>query len=418
MNSVTMQTISDGSITSVRGFQAAGVGCGIKETGAPDLALVYSEAPCRVAGVFTTNRVKAAPVLVDQLVLAKNRDAVHVAVVNSGNANACTGLQGINDAKTMACTAAAALEVKCTASLVMSTGVIGRPLPMDRIGEGIVEAQQRLSSDGGHDAARAIMTTDTRPKELAVKIQLPEQAVTCTIAGMAKGAGMIHPNMATMLSVITTDAAIASAPLQQALGDAVKRSFNMITVDGDTSTNDTVLLLANGLAGNDEIADSASPEFTVFRDGLTHVCTELAKMIVRDGEGATKFVEITVKGAPSFADARQVAMSVANSNLVKTALFGQDPNWGRVLAAVGYSGVEVDPARIALWFAPGGDGGSALQLVRDGQPCDVDEQRAREILSESDIAIIIDLGLGTEAATVWTCDLSYEYVKVNAAYTT
>ncbi|MFQ6058179.1 MAG: bifunctional glutamate N-acetyltransferase/amino-acid acetyltransferase ArgJ [Anaerolineae bacterium] len=404
-----MHLLLRGTITSVPGFQAAGVACGLKKTGDLDLALVYSQAPCRAAAVFTTNRVKAAPVLYDQEILGRNREAIHAVIINSGGANACTGPQGLTDAREMACSAAAALGHHCDAALVMSTGVIGQRLDMAAIAKGIIAARKRLSSAGGHDAARAIMTTDTVPKEIALRVPLSRGEIT--IGGMAKGAGMIHPYLATMLVLLATDAAVSTDLLGVALRRAVDRSFHMITVDGDTSTNDTVLLLANGLAGNDLIEDETAPDFAAFQEGLTYAATELAKMIVRDGEGATKFVEVTVRGARSFAQAKQAAMAIARSNLVKTALFGQDANWGRVLAAVGYSGAQVDPARLALWF---GD----QQLVKDGQPFDVDEERAREILAQPEIAIAVDLGLGEGEATVWTCDLSYDYVKINAHYRT
>lgn len=407
-----MERLEDSSITAVPGFLAAGVHCGLKSAGEKDLALILSSVPCRAAGVFTANRVKAAPVLYDQEVLARNPHSLRAVVINSGCANACTGKRGLQDARKMAELAAKTLNLpkgELPPVLVMSTGVIGKHLPMEKIAAGIEEASARLSPEGGHDAARSIMTTDTRPKEAALRLEL--DGATFTIAGMAKGAGMIHPQMATMLSLIVTDAAISTGALQNALRQAVEVSFNMVTVDGDTSTNDTVLILANGLAGNPEIARENSPGYRAFKDGLIQVATDLSKMIARDGEGATKFVEINVHGAPSFVAARQAAKAIANSSLVKTALYGEDANWGRVLAAVGYSGVEIDPDRLALWF---GD----LQLVKGGQPFNVDEARAKAILSHKDISITVDLGLGPAQATVWTCDLSHEYVSINAHYRT
>ncbi len=419
---VSIRTTTMHTAIHVPGFRAAGVACGLKRSGALDLALIASEAPCRAAGVFTTNRVKAAPVLICQHVLSRNREAIHAVVINSGCANACTGLQGLEDAKQMACTAAAALGHECFDALVMSTGVIGRRLDMEKIGYGIVDAAAQLSPDGWEDAARAIMTTDTRPKLFSVLRSLlseENQGQTIqniTIAGIAKGAGMIHPNMATMLALLVTDATISADCLDLALRHAVDRSFHCITVDGDTSTNDTVLVLANGMAGNPEITDPASLAFTAFQDGLTHVAAELAKMIVRDAEGATKFVTVRVTGAPSYAEARQAAMSVARSNLVKTALFGEDPNWGRVLAAVGYSGVEVDPERLGLWFGNGA--GQRLPLVAHGEPLAYDEGQAHALLNHPEIEITVDLALGEAEATVWTCDLSYDYVRINAEYTT
>ncbi|MFQ5342888.1 MAG: bifunctional glutamate N-acetyltransferase/amino-acid acetyltransferase ArgJ [Anaerolineae bacterium] len=422
-----MQSIPTGTITDLAGFRAAGVHCGLKPGDALDLALLVSERPCTAAAGFTTNRVKAAPVLYDQALLARNPTAIRAVVVNSGNANAVTGDQGLRDARRMAEFAARAAGCEPDQVWVMSTGVIGQPLDMAKISAGITAAASALSPDGGRDAARAIMTTDTVPKEAAVRVRLGAGDVV--VAGMAKGAGMIHPNLATMLAVLVTDAAVPPDLLDQALRHAVERSFNCITVDGDTSTNDTVLLLANGASGV-RIDDPESADFRAFRDAVTAVATMLAQKIVRDGEGATKFITIHVCGAPSAGDAKQVAMAVARSPLVKTALHGEDANWGRVLAAVGYSGVEVDPARIGLWFAEGGGelggtrrnlgelGGRSLQLVRDGRPHQVDEAVAAEILAGEEIDILIDLGFGDGEATVWTCDLSAEYVRINAHYRT
>ncbi len=411
-----MERLDNGSITSAPGFQAAGVHCGLKPTGDNDLALIYCQVPCRAAAVFTSNRVKAAPVLYDQEALAHNREALQAVVINSGCANACTGERGRRDAQRTAMLVAEELGLQPDKGgvgyppvLVMSTGVIGQYLPMVEIAAGIKAAAAQLSNEGGHEAALAIMTTDTHPKEIAVCTTLG--GVDVTIAGMCKGAGMIHPDMATMLSLIVTDAFITPDLLQEALSHAVEKSFNMTTVDGDISTNDTVLLLANGLAGNEEISKADSVSYEAFSAGLTYVATELAKMIAQDGEGATKFIEISVRGAPSFAKAKQVAMAIACSPLVKTAIYGEDANWGRVLAAVGYSGVEIDPDKAAIWF---GD----LQLVKGGAPFDVDEERAAEILSERDITLVVDLGLGGEEATVWTCDLSHDYVTINAHYRT
>lgn len=426
---MSYSVIPNGCLTSVSGFRAAGVHCGLKPTKDKDLALVYSEAPCRAAAVFTTNQVKAAPVLWNQDILAKDREGIQAVVINSGNANACTGQQGIADVYRMATLLAYMInylhKTKLSESnvLVMSTGVIGVILPFPNVAQGILEAADQLSDKSGHDAALAIMTTDTYPKEIAVQIQLslpvPENhQLPITIAGMAKGAGMIHPDMATLLCLIVTDAAISAHLLDRALRSAVDRSFHNITIDGDTSTNDSILLLANGLAGNVEIVDEDGPDFAAFQEGLTYVATELAKMIVQDGEGATKFVSITVKGASGFGEAKQVAMAIARSPLVKTSLYGQDANWGRVLCAVGYSGVAVEPERIALWFGSPEDDGPPLQLVRDGQPFDVDEARAAAILSCHDVDIIVDLGLGQAEATIWTCDLSHDYVSINAHYRT
>ncbi len=397
-------------ITDVPGFRAAGVHAGLKPHGAPDVALVVSERPCVAAATFTQNVVKAAPVLYDQALLAQNRTAIWAVVINSKNANAVTGPQGLRDAERMAQITAEALALPHGAGVfVMSTGVIGVPLPMEKVERGIRLAAQSLSPEGGPDAARAMMTTDTRPKHSGLAVELAGTRVS--VAGMAKGAGMIHPNMATMLAVIATDVAVLPPVLDAALHYAVERSFNCISVDGDTSTNDTCLVLANGLAGNTPLQEAEGEAFAAFRDALTAVCQDLARQIAFDGEGATKRVTITVYNAGSFEAARQVGRTIATSPLVKTALFGRDANWGRVLAAAGRSGVAFDPQRTNLWF---GD----LQVLRHGLPVPFDEARALEILSERDIFIALDLGKGPGQATVWTCDFSYEYVTINAEYRT
>ncbi len=409
--------LEKGSITSVPGFRAAGVSCGLKATEDRDLALVYCPVPCRGAGVFTTNQVKAAPVLYDQEILARHPQAIQAVVVNSGYANACTGQQGMQDARRTAALAATELGLKTEAVLVMSTGVIGQPLPMEKMAAGLKEAarltQKEQTVEGGHQAALAIMTTDTRPKEVTARTLVGGRPVT--VAGMVKGAGMIHPNMATMLCLMVTDALVSVEALEEILRQAVATSFNAVTVDGDTSTNDTVLLLANGLAGNAEITaqdvSDGSAAGEAFGQAVGYVAKALAQAVVRDAEGATKFVEIAVRGARSASEARQIAKTIAHSPLVKTALYGEDANWGRVMAAVGYSGVEIDVERLALWF---GD----LQLVKGGQPFDVDEEKAARLLSQKDIAITVDLGLGDEEARVWTCDLSHDYVSINAHYRT
>jgi glutamate N-acetyltransferase/amino-acid N-acetyltransferase len=406
----------DSGIAAVPGFQAAGVACGLKASGDRDLALIYSAKPCATAGVFTQNRFLAAPVIYDQELLVRNPMDIRAVVINSGCANACTGEPGLSDARKTALLAGEALSIAPESVLVMSTGVIGQPLAMDKMAKGIATAAGALSATGGHEAALAIMTTDTRPKEVAVRLSLAGQTVT--VGGMCKGAGMIHPNMATMLGLIATDAAVEVRLLGHLLRQAVDRSFNMISVDGDTSTNDTILLLANGLAANPPLLDESSPGYEDFVAALTFVSTELAKMIVRDGEGATKFVTLRVRGAQSLAEAKQAAMAIARSCLVKTAVYGEDANWGRVLAAVGYSGVKVDPDRVMLWFGTGQAGDAPLQLVKGGQPFDVDEARASEILAHDAIEIVVDLGLGAEEATVWTCDLSHGYVDINAHYRT
>jgi glutamate N-acetyltransferase/amino-acid N-acetyltransferase len=393
--------------TAVQGFRAAGVACGLKEGDALDLALVSCVVPCRAAAMFTRNAFKAAPVLYDQALLERNPLGIRAVVVNSGCANACTGKRGLADARRTAELAGEALGLPADAVFVMSTGVIGQHLDMDRVAAGIRRAVRVLSPAGGADAARAIMTTDTRPKTVAV----PVPGNLGTIGGMAKGAGMIHPDMATMLVLLTTDVAIAPQPLQAALRRAVARSFHCLSVDGDTSTNDTVLLLANGLAGNREIVDITSEDYACFAGALADACIALAKMMAGDGEGATKLIEVRVEGAASVEDAELAGRTIATSPLVKTALYGQDANWGRVLAAAGRSGAAVQPDKAALWF---GD----LQLVRDGQPLPPDEERASAILAQPEVVITLNLGVGEGQAAVWTCDLSHDYVSINAHYRT
>ena len=408
----------EGTVTDLAGMRAAGIHCGIKADGVLDLALIVSDQPCSAAGVFTMNQVKAAPVVYDQAILARNAGGARAVVINSGNANAVTGEQGMADTQRTAVLTAEALGCAPDDVWVMSTGVIGQMLDMDKIGAGITKAIAALSTDGGHDAARAIMTTDTKSKEAGLQVSLSGGDVM--IAGMSKGSGMIHPNMATMLSVIATDAAVPPNILDGILRYAVDRSFNCITVDGDTSTNDTVLLLANGAAGA-TIDDTLSADYVALRDAVTEVATALAQKIVRDGEGANKFVSIRVRGAKSAEDAKAVAKSVAHSPLVKTAMYGEDANWGRILCATGYSGVDLDPTRIGLWLAAGGSDTTelpALQLVKDGQPHHIDEEIAAKILAHTDVDLTIDLGEGKVEATVWTCDLSHDYVSINADYRT
>lgn len=394
----------------ITGFRFAGVSCGIKPQTAAyggralDLALIASDAACSAAGVFTQNRFPAAPVLYDKQALQGNPTGIRAVVINAGNANACTGAQGLADAQRMAALAESALGLPASAALVMSTGVIGLPLPMDKLEAGIRAAARALQpgDDGVQLAAQAIMTTDTKPKRAA------QRAGQASLLGIAKGAAMIHPNMATMLAVVVTDAAVEPDALQIVLRRAVDRSFNAISVDGDTSTNDTALVLANGLAGPVDLA--------AFEAALTEVCTDLAQQIVRDAEGASKFITVRVSGAASAAGARQVAQTIAASVLVKTAVYGGDPNWGRVLAAAGRSGVELDPARAALWFA--GDGGPEYQVVAGGAPLPYDEAEAARIFSCRDLSIHLDLGAGPAQATVWTSDLTHDYVSLNAHYRT
>jgi len=395
----------DGGVTAAKGFAAAGVRCGVKRKG-PDLALIYSEAECSAAGVFTTNAFKAASVLVNIDRLKSGR--ARAVVVNSGNANACTGEQGIKDALDMCILTADLLHIPKEQVLNASTGVIGVFLPMDKIIAGIADAASALSEDGGESASLAIMTTDTRPKTSAYELEIGAKSVR--VGGMCKGAGMICPNMATMLCFITTDAAIPPSLLRKSLASCVEASFNCLTVDGDMSTNDSVIVLANGQSGCDEITEG-SPAYDAFDKALGRVCLDLAIECARDGEGATKYVEVRVTNAASYADAKSAAMAIANSPLVKTAIFGQDPNWGRVLCAAGRSGARVIPEKTSLYF---GD----VKIVEKGEPLRLDPDAARRPMLENDLIITVDLGIGTECATAFTCDFSYDYVKINAEYHT
>lgn len=395
----------DGGVTAARGYLAAGVSAGIKN-GKQDVAVLYSPESAVVAGVFTTNIVKAAPLQVTMARLENNR--ARVLVVNSGNANACNGEQGLIDAVAMAAEAASRLGLPEDEVLVSSTGVIGQPLPMDKVIPGVRRAVEALHTEGGHNAALAIMTTDTVSKEYAVQVDIGGQTVT--VGGMAKGSGMIHPNMATMLAFITTDAAVTPGALSQILREAVDDSFNMITVDGDTSTNDMVLIMANGVAGNQEI-QSRAPGYELFQAAVTKVCTELAVAVAKDGEGATKLLEIRVRNACSRSDARRAARAVAASSLVKSAFFGADANWGRILCAAGYSGACFKPEKVDIFLGP-------LQVAGDGGALPFSEEQAAEILNEEQITVDIDFKDGTACATAWGCDLSYEYVKINGSYRT
>jgi len=396
---------ASGAVTYPEGFLAAGVRAGIKERG-EDIALIFSERPASAAGVFTTNIVQAAPVIISRARIP--RETGRAIVANSGSANACTGEQGLRDARAMAAETARLLGVSEDDVLVASTGIIGRRLPMDKVSAGISQAARSLSRDGGASAARAIMTTDTRPKEASAEVSVGGSKVK--IGGMAKGAGMICPNLATMLAFITTDAAVGPETLQACLSRSAEVSFNCLTVDGDSSTNDTAIILANGAAGNDEI-DSEGPGLRAFQEALDIVTASLAKQIARDGEGATKLIEVTVRGAGSFEDARRIAKAVANSPLVKTAMFGCDPNWGRVLAAAGGAGVRFDPKAVSLLLGP-------MPLLQRGEPVDFRADEARELLRKPEVGVLLEIGAGPASATVWTCDFSYDYVKINAEYHT
>lgn len=405
------QIIPDGGVTTPRGFSAAAVAAGIKQSGRPDLTLISSDRDCTAAGVFTRNRVAAAPVIVDRETLTANHSTVRGAVINAGNANACTGAPGLADAREMQRIAAEAMGGRPDQYLVMSTGVIGVPLPMERVRSGILAAAPLLSPENGRAAAESIMTTDTRPKYLAVTVQLSDGMVT--LGGMAKGAGMIHPDMATLLGVLTTDAAIEAGDLAVMLRAAADRSFNAISIDGDTSTNDTILLLANGASGV-ALRDAASRES--FTAALDELCRALAMMVVSDGEGVTRVVTLRVTGARNEADARQVANTVATSPLVKTAFAGGDPNWGRIMAAVGRSGVELDQSRLALWI--GAKDEPPLLIVRDGTPTKFAEADAAAVFARPAFTIRVDLGDGSAETTLWTTDLTHDYVTINADYRT
>lgn len=384
----------------------AGLACGLKRDGRRDIALLVSDRPCAIAGVFTTNRVKAAPVLRDMALLAAPGATARAVLINTGSANACTGQRGLVDAHASAALAAELLGCRPEEVFTLSTGVIGLPLDMEAMQRGIAALVPALRPDGWSDAAEAIMTTDTRPK--LASVPLSSGAV---IAGMAKGAGMIAPHMATMLAVIVTDAALPADLLTALLRTAVERSFNRIVVDGDMSTNDTVLLLGNGAAG------STPPDLAEFEQALTALCVELAQAIVRDGEGATRFVTVEVTGAANEAEARAVARQIAMSPLVKTAFYGADANWGRILAAAGYSGVDLDPARLSLWLLDA-QGTPAIQLVAGGEPADYDERAAIALMQTDTWGVRLDLGLGEARSHVWTCDLSHDYVTINGHYRT
>ncbi|KAG0034110.1 hypothetical protein BGZ81_006136 [Podila clonocystis] len=403
-----------------RGFLVSGISSAVKKSGARDLALITSKYPCSAAAVFTKNVFQAAPVVVSRERLQDNGGkAIHGLVTNSGCANAVTGAKGLENAKEMQASLDE-LTGHARSSLVMSTGVIGQHLNMDKILKGIHDSKKALGSDHEHwmACAQAYMTTDTFPKLRSKTFHLPESKVEYRMAGITKGAGMIHPDMATLLGTIVTDLGVEPGLLQYALTHAVDRSFNAISVDGDMSTNDTVALLANGGATEGKIVVDkiGSKDFEAFRDSLTEFAQDLSQLVVRDGEGATKFVKVAVEGAPTFEAAKTVASTIATSSLVKTALYGQDANWGRILCAVGYSGVkDIDPKKVSVSFIPM-DKSEPLKLLVNGEPEQVDEARASEILRMEDLEIRVELNLGKEATSYWTCDLSHEYISINADY--
>jgi len=396
--------IIDGGVTSPEGFFATGISCGLKKDGKKDLAIICSEDSAAVAGVFTTNKVKGHSLQVTMEHI-KNGYASAI-VINSGNANACVGEQGYRDAKEIAEITASLLECSPEEILVGSTGVIGVPLNMEAIRPAIEVLVSEMSPDGGHDAEEAIMTTDLMHKEIAVELEI--QGVKVRIGGMAKGSGMIHPNMATMISVITTDVNISRKLLDKALKEVVKHTFNRVSVDGDTSVCDMVIIMANGLADNAGIVEE-DENYNKFKDALNLVCTSLARMIAKDGEGATKLIEILVDGAQSEDDAYKAACAIAKSPLVKTAIFGEDANWGRIITAVGYSGAQFDTEKVDILLGN-------LLVCKNGTAQKFDEAEAKKILQEKEVKIHVKLNNGNFSDRMWTCDFSYDYVKINSSY--
>ena len=393
-------------VTFPKGFQAAGVKAGIKKSGNLDVAVIYTEKKAAVAGTFTKNAVAAAPVHVSKEVVATH--TAHAIVANAGCANACTGAQGEADAAAMQRIAADALGCSAQDVIVGSTGIIGQLLPMDKVEQGIHAAVKNLSVDGSVDAGNAIITTDTYSKAGATSVMIGGNEVRFGI--IAKGSGMIRPDMATVLCFITTDADIDGMLLQEALSEVIEHSLNMISIDGDMSTNDMAIVLANGAAGNPKITEK-NADYEAFKETLLALCQGISEKIAADGEGATKFITVHVKGAKSFTDAKTVGMSVANSPLVKTAFFGEDPNWGRVICAVGYAGVPMDPNHTTVQFG-------GIPVYADGVGVSYDEDALRAVLTAHDIVVEVDLKDGDSEAKVWTCDFSYEYVKINGEYHT
>ena len=403
--------IIKGGVTAAKGFEAAAAAAEIKYQGRTDMALIYSKKPCRTAGTFTTNVVKAAPVKWDKCVV-DSKVRSQAVIVNSGIANACTGAEGMEYCRETAEEAAKILGIDAEGVLIGSTGVIGMQLPIDRIKTGIAKLAEVRSADleKGTEAAKAIMTTDTREKEAAVRLEIGGKTVT--VGGMAKGSGMIHPNMCTMLSFITTDAKISKKALQAALSADVEDTYNMISVDGDTSTNDTVLLLANGMAGNDKIK-IGTPEFEQFKEALHYINETLAKKMAGDGEGATALFEAKIIGAKTKEQAKTLAKSIVCSNLTKAAIAGHDANWGRILCAMGYSGAEFDPEKVDLYFE---SAAGKLKIIENGTAVDYSEEKATEILSEPEVTAVADIKEGTAEAAAWGCDLTHGYIDINADY--
>ena len=400
-----------GGVTAAKGFQAASTAAGIKYQGRTDMAMVYSEKPCVAAGTFTTNIVKAAPVKWDQDIVY-NHPSAQVIICNSGIANACTGEEGFGYCRATAKAAAETLNVDENSVLVASTGVIGMQLPIEKLSAGVKAMAPQLQGtlEAGNDEAKAIMTTDTKEKEVAVENE--EGGKTVTIGGMCKGSGMIHPNMCTMLGFVTTDACISKKLLQEALSEDVKDTYNMESVDGDTSTNDTVLLLANGMAENPEINEK-NEDYQKFYEALNYINTTLAKKIAGDGEGATALFEVRIIGAESKEQAVTLSKSIVTSSLTKAAIYGHDANWGRILCAMGYSGAQFDPEKVDLFFE---SKAGKLQIIENGVATDYSEEVATKILSEPEITATADIKMGDYSATAWGCDLTHEYININADY--
>ena len=401
----------EGGVTAAKGYEAAGIASGIRKNGRTDMAIVYSQVPCRAAGTFTTNVAKAAPVKWDQKIV-KESEYAQVVIVNSGIANACTGAEGYGYCQDTAEKASEVFGIPAENVLICSTGVIGKQLPMDNIKMGIemLATAKSDSIEAGNDAAKAIMTTDTCEKETAVEVEIGGKTVT--IGGMAKGSGMIHPNMCTMLSFITTDAAISKSALQKALSEDVDDTYNMISVDGDTSTNDTVLVLANGMAGNEEIVEGTE-DYETFAKALHEINECLAKKIAGDGEGATALFEVKIVGAETKEQAVLLSKAVACSNLTKTAIAGHDANWGRIICAMGYSGAQFDPEKVDLFFE---SAAGKIQIAENGVALDFSEEKATEILSQPVVIATADVKMGEAKATAWGCDLTHGYIEINADY--
>ncbi|MDO5133581.1 MAG: bifunctional glutamate N-acetyltransferase/amino-acid acetyltransferase ArgJ [Eubacteriales bacterium] len=418
---------TEGGVTAAKGFSAASAAARIKYQGRTDMAMIFSASPCTAAGTFTRNVVKAAPVIWDRDRIRENQP-VHAVVVNSGIANACTGREGLEYCRQTAEAAGALLQVPADSVLVGSTGVIGFQLPMDRIRTGIEALVPALGDSLSHgtDAARAIMTTDTHKKECACTVEIGGKTVT--VGGMSKGSGMIHPDMCTMLAYVTTDAAVSQPVLQKAVSAIVEETFNMISVDGDTSTNDTLLVLANGEAGNTPVTEAAGADYEALYEALRAVCRDLAMQMAGDGEGATKLIECTVTGMDTLEHARTLAKSVITSSLTKAAVYGSDANWGRILCALGYAGVDFDPNDLQLYFVedaagtagnggvPEADSSKKMLIFTDGAAADYSEEEATALLKKEKVTILAQFHMGAETATAWGCDLTYDYVRINADY--